>query len=112
MLAYRHANSLDVVGYSDANFKGYVDDKKSTTRYIFLMVRGAVSWWSAKQSMTTSSIMEAEYMACYEATRHAIWLQNFICDLGVVDSIERPIMMHCDNTTTVSFFNNFKVPRA
>ena len=47
-------------------------------------------------------------MACYEATRHAVWLQNFICDLGVVDSIESPIMMYCDNTTTMSFSNNLK----
>ena len=37
MLTYRRTNSLDVVGYSDADFKGCVDDKKSTTRYIFVM---------------------------------------------------------------------------
>ena len=46
MLTYRHTNSLDVVGYSDADFKGYVDDKKSTTGYIFIIVGGVVSWWS------------------------------------------------------------------
>ena len=56
--------------------------------------------------MTVSLTMEAEYVACYEATRHAIWLQNFIRDLGVVGS--KPIMMYCDNTTTVSFSNNLK----
>ena len=37
MLTYRRTNSLDVVGYSDADFKGCVDDKKYTTRYIFFM---------------------------------------------------------------------------
>ena len=47
-------------------------------------------------------------MACYEATRHAVWLRNFICDLGVVDSIEWLIMMYCDNTALVSFSNNLK----
>ena len=72
MLTYRHTNSLDVVGYSDADFKGCVDDKKSTTEYIFVMVRGVVSWQSAKQSMTTSSTMEAEYVVCYEVTCHAV----------------------------------------
>ena len=78
MLTYRRTDSLDVVGYSDTDFKGCVDDKKSTIRYIyiFVMERGAVSWRSAKQSVTTSSTMEAEYVACYEATRHAVWLQN------------------------------------
>ena len=47
-------------------------------------------------------------MMCYKATDHVVWLQNFICDLGVVDSIERPILMYCDNIVTVSFSNNLK----
>ena len=47
--------------------------------------------------MTASSTIEAEYVVCYEATRHAVSFRNFIRDLGVVDSIERPIMMYCDN---------------
>ena len=84
------------------------DDKKSTTGYIFVMERGVVSWQGAKQFVTTSSTMEAEYVARYEAIHHAVWLQNFICDLGVVDSIEKPIMMYCDNTTIVTFSNNLK----
>ena len=37
MLTYRRINSLNVVGYSNAYFKGCVDDKKSTTGYIFVM---------------------------------------------------------------------------
>ena len=43
MLTYQHTNSLDVVGYSNADFKGYVNDKKSTTGYIFFMAGGVVS---------------------------------------------------------------------
>ena len=36
-----------------------------------------------------------------------------ICDLGVVDSIEKPIMMYCDNTVIVSFSNKLKgTPRS
>ena len=58
--------------------------------------------------MTASSAMEAEYVTCYEDTRHAVWLWNFIRDLGVVNSIEKPIIMYCGNTTTMSFSNNLK----
>ena len=57
--------------------------------YIFVMAGRAMSWQSAKQLVTTSSTMEAEYVSCYEATRHAVWFQNFIPDSGVVDSIEK-----------------------
>ena len=43
MLTYRRTNSLDVVGYSDTDFKDRVNDKKSTTGYIFVMTKEAVS---------------------------------------------------------------------
>ena len=85
-----------------------MDNKKSTIEYIFVMAERVVSWWSAKQSVIPSSTMEAEYVACYEATRYAVWLGNFIRNLGVVNSIKRPIMMYCDNTSTVFFSNNLK----
>ena len=49
-----------------------MDDKKSTSGYIFMMAEEAVSWKSVKQTLTTSSTMEAEYVACYEATFHAM----------------------------------------
>ena len=82
--------------------------KKSTYSYIFIMTKGAVSWKSVKQTLTTSSTMEAEYVACYEATCHAIWLRNFILGLEVVHSISEPLKLLCDNSTIVSFFRNIK----
>ncbi|XP_060972353.1 secreted RxLR effector protein 161-like [Cannabis sativa] len=68
MLTYRRANILDIVGFSDADYAGCVDDKRSTSDYIYMMDGGAVSWKSVKQTLIASSTMEAEYMACYEAT--------------------------------------------
>ena len=71
-----------------------------------MMVGGAVSWKNVKQTLTASSTMEAEYMACYEATCQAIWLRNFISAMGVVDSISRPLKLYCDNSSAVSFSKN------
>ncbi|RVW17794.1 Retrovirus-related Pol polyprotein from transposon TNT 1-94 [Vitis vinifera] len=99
-------NLLDVVGFCDADFAGCIDDKKSTTGYIFMMVGGAVSWKSVKQTLTTSSTMEVEYVACYEACCQAMWMRNFISTLGVVDSISRPLKLFCDNSATVAFSKN------
>ena len=45
-------------------------------------------------------------MACYEATCHVIWLQNFISTLEVVHSISRPLKLFCNNSAVVSFFRN------
>jgi hypothetical protein len=43
-LTYRHTDHLEVVGYSDSDFAGCVDTRKSTSGYIFLLAKGAISW--------------------------------------------------------------------
>ena len=62
---------------------------------------GAISWKSSKQTVTTSSTMFAEFVACYEATGQVNWLKKFIPDLKVVDDIYRPLKLYCDNNPTV-----------
>ena len=103
MLTYRRIDTLEVVGFSDSDYAGHVDDKKSTSGYIFMTTRGTVSWKSVKQTITASSTMEAEYVTCYEATCHAMWLWNFISALRVTDSISRPLKLYCDNSAAVCF---------
>src|SRR5436190_9412193 len=83
MHTYRRSDQFEVIGYSDADFAGCVDSRKSTSGFVFLLAGGAISWKSVKQSITASSTMEAEFVACFEATSHALWLQNFISGLGV-----------------------------
>ncbi|XP_057958511.1 secreted RxLR effector protein 161-like [Malania oleifera] len=67
-LMYRRSNHLEVVGYSDSDFYGCVDTRKSTFGYVYLLAGGAISWKSAKQSIIVASTMEAEFVACFEAT--------------------------------------------
>ena len=52
--------------------------------------------------------MEAEFVACFEATVQANWLRNFISGLGVVDSISKPLKIYCDNSAAVFFSKNDK----
>ena len=106
MLTYQCTDTLGVVGFSDSVYAGCVDDKKSTSSYIFMMTEGAISWKSVKQTLTASYTMEAKYVTCYEATCYVIWLQNFISALEVVHSISRPLKLFCDNSTVVSFSKN------
>ena len=83
-----------------------MDDKKSTSGYIFMMIERAVSWKSVKQTLTASSTMDVEYVVCYEATCHTIWLRNFILTLEVVHSFSRPLKLFCDNSAVVYFSRN------
>jgi hypothetical protein len=67
MLTYKRTHNLEVIGYSDADFAGCVDSQRSTSGYVFTLTSGAISWRSCKQTITTSSTMYVEFIACYEA---------------------------------------------
>jgi hypothetical protein len=72
MLTYKKSDApLEIVGYSDSDFTGCLDTEKSISEYIFTLTNGDISWKSLKQTITTSSTMYTEFVACYEATRQA-----------------------------------------
>ena len=108
MLMYRQTDNLDLVGYSDADFAGCVDSRKSTSGYIFIMAGGAVSWRSVKQTLIATSTMEAEFVSCFQATSQGVWLKSFISGLRVMDSISRPLKIFCDNSAAVFLAKNNK----
>ena len=72
MLTYRRSKQLEVIEYSDSDFAGCLDSRKSTSGFVFLLATGAISWKSVKQSTIASSTMEAEFVACVEASNHAL----------------------------------------
>ena len=43
LLTYKRFNHLELIGYSDSDFVGCVDTRKSTLDFVFLLVRGIVS---------------------------------------------------------------------
>ncbi|KAI0499188.1 hypothetical protein KFK09_020090 [Dendrobium nobile] len=60
MLTYQRSDHLEIVGYSDSDFAGCLDSRRSTSGYIFMLAGGAVSWKSVKQTLIASSTMEAD----------------------------------------------------
>ena len=97
-----------MIGYFDADFVCCVDSRKSTSGYIFMLVSGAMSWMSMKHTLTTTSTMEAEFVSCFEATSHGVWLKSFIDGLRIIDSITRPLRLYYNNSTTVFLAKNEK----
>ncbi|KAJ9567681.1 LOW QUALITY PROTEIN: hypothetical protein OSB04_003647 [Centaurea solstitialis] len=110
MLLYRRIDDqeLKIECYTDASYKQDHDDLKSTSGYIFMLAGGAISWKASKQSLTATSTFQAEYIAIYDATSHAIWLKNFVAGLKIMDSIEKPLTIYCDNAAAVFFTKNNK----
>jgi hypothetical protein len=108
MLTYKRSDTLEIVGYSNLDFVGCKDTEKSMSAYVFLLAGGAISWKSSKQTVTTSSTMYVEFVACYEATGQVMWLKKFVPGLRVVDSIERQLKLYCNNEPTIFYTHNNK----
>eukprot|EP00253_Pinus_taeda_P028759 PITA_28759 len=60
---------LDIHGFFDADWAGDLDQRRSTSGYVFNLFGGAVSWMSKKQSVVALSTIEAEYMAATHASK-------------------------------------------
>ena len=59
-----------------------------------MLAGGAISWRSAKQTLVTTFTMEAEFISCFEATSHGVWLKSFISGLKIVDSISKSLRLY------------------
>ena len=72
-LCYDRSSPGECVGYSDADWAGDLNNRRSTSRYLFQICGTAVSWRSKKQTCVALSTAEAEYMALASAAQEAIW---------------------------------------
>jgi len=65
-----------LIGYTDSDFAGDLNERKSTSGYVFTLAGAAVLWKSKKQSLVSLSSTEAEYIACSGAIQEGIWLRG------------------------------------
>jgi hypothetical protein len=82
-LFFHKNGELDLAGWVDSDFAGCPDSRKSTTGWIFLLGGTAVSWKSKRQTITTTSTCEAEYVALGDAAKEAMYLKNLLNDLRI-----------------------------
>jgi hypothetical protein len=71
-----------------------MDDRMSTTGYVFTLSEGPIFWRSKLQSIVAMSTTESEYMAVGEAAKEALWLNELVKELGLNQG---GVQMHCDS---------------
>nr|GEW62220.1 hypothetical protein [Tanacetum cinerariifolium] len=81
------------------------------TKDMFLIYGGAVDLKIIKQSIFATSSTYAEYIAAFDASKEAVWIQKVIFGLGVVLIIEEPISMYCDNTGAIAIEKDHRVTK-
>lgn len=94
----------DLVGYTDSDWAGSVDDRKNTSGYVFHMGSGAISWASKKQPIVALSTAEAEYVAATVATCQAIRMRRMLRSLGQEQA--KTTVIFCDNSSAIALSKN------
>lgn len=103
-LHYVKHHPSKVVGYSDADWAGDINDRKSTSGYVFMKSDAAITWRSKKQTCVALSTAEAEYVALSSATQEAVWLRKLTSELSY--SADEPTIIFEDNQSAIAISRN------
>ena len=99
---------MQLKGYTDANWGGDLDERKSTSRFAFLLNNGVISWSSKKQSCIALSTMEVEFVALSAIVQEGILLRRFLKHLINKGYATVPVVISCDSQATIAYIKDLK----
>jgi len=109
-LVFDKNSSCALQSFSDADWAGDHEMRRSTTGFTFIFGGAAVSWGPKLQKTVALSTMEAEYMALCEARKEAVWLNKLVQSVasqGLQTAIlGGPISIKVDNSGCIDFSKN------
>jgi len=103
-LVLRPCQQEDLVVYSDADWAGCPDTRKSTSGYAVFLGDNLISWSSKRQNTVSRSSAEAEYCAVANAVAEASWLRQLLSELH--SPLRRATLVYCDNISAVYMTSN------
>jgi hypothetical protein len=95
---------LTLFGFTDSDWAGDLDSRKSTSGYVFKPCGGPVSSKSKGQKMVVLSSTEAEYVAGSKAAQDAVHLRQILADLGFAQ--DSPTVLYEDNEGCIALAQN------
>ncbi|CAO2168688.1 unnamed protein product [Urochloa humidicola] len=103
-LVLRPSSQDTLVAYSNADWAGYPDTRKSTSGYAVFFGDNLISWSSKRQRTVSRSSAEAEYRAVANAVVEATWLRQLLLELHT--PLCRATLIYCDNISVVDMSSN------
>jgi hypothetical protein len=102
-LWYPKGSNFSLCGYTDSDWAGDKDDRKSTSGACQFLGRSLVCWSSKKQNCISLSTAESEYVAAASACTQLLWMRQTLKDFGVIwDKV--PLL--CDNESAIKIAYN------
>lgn len=101
---YDSTLDLRLVGYTDSDWAGSMDDMKSTSGYAITLGSGIFSGASKKQTTVAQSSAEEEYIAATMTTSQALWLKHILEDMGEVQ--DQAARIYYDSKSAIAMTKN------
>ena len=105
-LVFRHSDNFKLEAFSDSDWAGCVETRKSTSGNMCRLGDCTISWRSKKQPIVALSSTEAEYIALCAATQEVVWLRRLLH--GVNQKQHDPTSVFEDNQGAMSLSKNPK----
>jgi hypothetical protein len=93
-----------LVGYTDADYAGDPNTRRSTSGFLFNVGSGAISWQSKRQAVVALSSCESEYIGQSQATKESIWLRALFSELQ--HRQVQATVIYCDNQGAMALARN------
>lgn len=103
-ILFSNHGHLKVEGYTDADWAGCLDDRRSTSGYCVFVGDNLVCWRSKKQSVVARSTAEAEFRSMASGLCELMWLRILLSELGLFDG--GPLQLYCDNQAAINIVHN------
>jgi hypothetical protein len=94
-IIFSNNKHMRIEGYTDADWAGCLDDRRSTSGYCIFFGGNLVSWRSKKQSVVARSTAEAELRSMASGLCELMWLKILLTELQLHDG--SPLQLYCDN---------------
>ncbi|GKA37146.1 retrovirus-related pol polyprotein from transposon TNT 1-94 [Tanacetum coccineum] len=101
---YRKGGSDQLVAYSDSDYAGDHDNRRSTSGYVCFLSGAAIAWSSKQQPIVTLSTTEAEFVAATTCACQVLWLRRMLEYIGLTQ--EEGTIVNCDNMSTIKLSKN------
>ncbi|KAL9234053.1 hypothetical protein vseg_008969 [Gypsophila vaccaria] len=102
---YLHASSTSTLtAYTDADWSGCPDSRRSTSGYCVYLGDNLISWSSKRQATVSRSSAEAEYRGVANVVAEACWLRNLLLELHC--PIRQATVVYCDNVSAIYLSGN------
>ncbi|CAI0627471.1 unnamed protein product [Linum tenue] len=95
-----------LLSYTDSDYAGDINDRRSTSGYVFFLAGGPVSWASKKQPVMTLSTTEAEFVAAAYSAAQCIWMKRILKEMGWLETTGGGTRILCDNSSTIKLSKN------